>query len=364
MLKRIQFIVDHLAMHQSVRAFVLHRDEIYEDMAEALDDGDPILNFLMLRHERSLASRSAVVKAYSHIISRMGGGSFTAALDSVAPSTDLMVLDAAERTGHLPEGLRFLADSIRQQRIMKKALSSALVQPVALLGIVLSIMLGFAAFLTPILVQVLPVDKWPLPGRIVHGLSHAMYAHIGLIVPLTMLTLVSFVYSLPRWTGRSRVWADRVLPWSVYRDFNGALLLVAFSGQVRHGVGVKEALMSLRVSATPWMAWQISTILRRLDRYPDQPGKAMGTGLFAPELALRIEDFARRSSFELALHKVGQSVIERTTTRVKFAAAVGNQLLLILAGTLLALMIVGTMLIGQAARTETMSITTQRHQMR
>lgn len=355
---------DRIAMYFAVQEFLQRRDEIYDDMAEALDDGDPLMTFIMSRYERALATRSALASLYARILSRLSGGSFTTALTDMAPASDLMILEASERTGEMPDGLRFLADAVRQQRVMRKTLTGALAQPSVLFVIIMVIMLGFAAYLTPILVQVVPVEKWPLPGRIARNLSQTLYDHFWFLATLSLGGGSWFIYTLPRWTGRGRMWADRVLPWSVYRDFNGAMFLVAFSGQVRHGVGVKEALVSLRMTASPWLSWQIGHVLQRLDRFPDQPGKALNSGLFSPELALRIEDFARRSTFEVALHKVGQSVIERTTARVKVAAQVGNQILLMLAGGLLALMIVGTMLIGQAARTEAMSTVTQRPSMR
>jgi type II secretory pathway component PulF len=66
-----------------------------------------------------------------------------------------------------------------------------------------------------------------------------------------------FHYALPNWTGRARVFADRIIPFSVYRMWNGAGFLVSLAGLLRSGMALSRALLIIEQSATPWLRQRV-----------------------------------------------------------------------------------------------------------
>ncbi|WP_025860507.1 hypothetical protein [Acetobacter papayae] len=85
-------------------------------------------------------------------------------------------------------------------------------------------------------------------------------ATLGLIVLMIGTAFVAR-WSLPRLTGRVRVWLEVAPPWSVYRDIQGYLWICSFLAQCKIGVADVDVLENqAEDSRSPWLTERLTTL--------------------------------------------------------------------------------------------------------
>jgi len=105
----------------------------------------------------------------------------------------------------------------------------------------------------------------------------------------------------------------------------------------------------------------MSQVLSNLDRESATPAKAFNTGVLSEDLFDRVVDYGERSSFQVALSKIGNQSLTRVGKSVQLKAKVINYILLLVSGLLLALMIASVMLTAQQARVELATQSSSHH---
>jgi toxin coregulated pilus biosynthesis protein E len=162
--------------------------------------------------------------------------------------------------------------------------------------------------------------------------------------------LVAFGISINRWTGHKRAKLDNYLPYSIFRDYNGALFLTSLAAMMKSGAGVMESLRNLETLSTPWMKWHIQQMVGRLDQFSEEPAKALDTGSVPRAIMDRIIDYGKRSSFLEAMAMIGLDSLARTEEKLNKSANKINMFMMLIAGVLFILVIAGTMMTGLHAQ--------------
>jgi hypothetical protein len=340
------------ALWRGRRAFRKNRADFYEDLAEALDDKAVLVTELKKHVVRTHRRRPSLAALYSLWLRRMDKTDFSLALKGTVPPMDSLVLLSAENSGNLPYGLRFLSTTVRAVGKIKGSIVTAVAMPIIVSSMSYGMLVGFYKFMAPILEQIMPVKKWPGMGRFIYHLSGfvtdysiPLFAGVGGLIAL-------FIWSLSNWKGPARRKIDNYLPYSIYRDYNSAVMLVSLSGLMQSGSSLVGSLKSMRASSTPWMNWHIGQILVKLDREASQPARAFDTGVLPPYLFERVVDYGERSTFQEALNKLGKQTLERVEKSVATKSKALNYILLFISGVLMGLIIVSVMLTAQNARTQ------------
>lgn len=333
-------------------AFAKIRAEFYEDLAESLDDRAVLVDYLRKHMLRAQARGSGLAGLYALWLKRMDTLSFSAALKGTVPTMDSMVLLAAESSGNLPQGLRFLTYSVRSVAKIKGTITGAIAMPLVVGGMITGMLFGFGKFMVPILSAIVPVERWPSMGKIMYFLSR-MVTDYGLVVFGVVGSIIGgIVWSLPNWSGPIRKRFEGIMPFSLYRDYNSAVMLVSLSGLMQSGTSLVGSIKAIRASSPPWLGWHMSQVLHRLDTESAMPAKAFDTGLMPQDLYERVLDYGERSSFQGALKKIGNQALESLDKKVQKKAKIMNYILLLISGTLMALVIGSVMLTAQQARVE------------
>lgn len=334
------------------RAFRANRADFYEDLAEALDDKAVLVTELKKHVVRAHRRRSPLATLYSLWLRRMDKSDFSTSLKGTVPPMDSLVLLAAENSGNLPYGLRFLSTTVRAVAKIKGSILSAVAMPIIVTSMTYGMLVGFYEFMAPVLEQIMPLKFWPAMGRFIyHVSSFATNYSLPILVVVGGL-IALFIWSLSNWKGPMRRRIDNYLPYSIYRDYNSAVMLVSLSGLMQSGASLVGSLKSIRSSSTQWMNWHISQILSKLDRESAQPARAFDTGVLPPDLFERVVDYGERSTFQEALDKLGKQTLERVEKSVAIKSKTLNYLLLAVAGGLMGLIIASVMLTAQSARTQ------------
>ena len=328
----------------ALRQMRKNRADFYYDIAGALEDRVPLFTILRKYEARARTRNPGEALVYMDMIRALGPGSLTEALRDLAPSNELIMIDALQSVGDatMAEGLKFLSSTVEKTDAMVDTARKAIIYPMILV-VLFSIMLtGFSVFIVPILTELLPPEKWPFLGRVLYWISQ-MIIHYGIFIALTVIGLViAFFYSLPRWRSDLRKKFDQILPYSFYRDFSGAMLIVALASLMRTGVSLRSSLERSMHYSSPWMRMHLREILKNLAKARTTHfGQAFQTGVLNQYLEDRVQDASERRNPVAAFVKIGVGSIDRVIATIQKSAARLSSIILIFCGIVLFIMMAG-----------------------
>jgi type II secretory pathway component PulF len=341
------------ALYESMArsSFQSHRADFFMDLASALEDKSDLVSEIANLHRRAEErGQKGKMMLYGRWMRGLDSGVLTEAIKDDIPKTDLMILSAFETAGRLPEGLRFLSKTVLLSAKMKSTIQVAVSGPIIVLCMIGGILALHAYMLTPVLEQIYPVEHWPLPGRILYPVAMFVRNYGLYLAAFIVMLLIAFKISIAKWSGAFRGKLDEFIPYSIFRDYNGALFLTSLAALMKAGSGVMESLNQLKSMSTPWMQWHIKLMLTRMDMSASEPAKALDTGCLPREVMDRIIDYGRRSSFLDAMNMIGLQSMERTEEKIKKSASTLNMVMLLLVGALFGIVILGTVMTGLNAQ--------------
>lgn len=333
-----------LAKSQARKELRKNRADLYYDLAASLEDRVPLFTTFRKYESRARRRNPSEALVYMDMLRALSSGSLTRAMQGIAPDTELMMIDALQSSGDskMAEGLRFLSLTVEKTDAMSEAARKAIRYPLSMLLVFAAMLTGFSLQVVPILTGLLPPEKWPLLGRILYALSQLISNH-GILIAVSIVGVFSaFFYSLPRWVGPWRVRADRFLPYSFYRDFSGAMLIVALSTLMRSGVSLRSSLDRSQAYSTPWMRFHIRRILKTLAR-ANTPnfGEAFKTGVLNQYLEDRVQDASERRSPVEAFVRIGTGSIDRVIAEISKSAGRLSSGIMVACGIVLFIMMGG-----------------------
>lgn len=343
-------IGDRINNYFAVKAFRNTRETFYEDLADAVKDSELLSVFLNIRKARAVKQKDPLAPLYQKWLTRMNkrGGRLSYILQGSAPDSDLMVIAAIEDKGNLAEGLRFIASTIKDQRLMANALKGAIFMPLIVSIIMMVFMVILSVFVIPVFAEIASPEKWNGIGQIMYAISYSV-TNFGIFLLAAILGAVWwFAWSLNNWVGDRRQMLDRYLPYSVYRDYTGSIFMVSLASMLHSGDTLVRALEQLKRTAPIWLKWHINKILKNINRTSGNYGEAFATGVFSKELTNRLVDLSRRSSeFDKVIARIGIEGVLKVRTAVEESAKKLNVVLIAVLGGCLAFMLVGTLLTAQ-----------------
>lgn len=337
-------VIDSILVHMAAKQLRQRRADFYFDLASALEDKVPLFTILRKQEARARQTSRGEALLYRQMLRRAMNGSLSQALSDVVPTAELIMIDAIQGSGDasLAKGLYFMSDTVEKIDRMMRTIKKAILYPCLLLIIFSALLTGFSLFAVPVLADLLPPEKWPALGRVLYSVSYAISHHGWLMAVAVVTAIVLFARSLPRWQGPLRRRLDRLPPYSLYRDFSGAMLVVSISSLMRTGVSLRSSLERASRFSSPWMRWHIRQVLTRLSsEQATQFGEAFATGMLNPTMEHRIQDASERRDPVAAFVKIGVGSIDRIDRSIEASAAQLNGLLMAMAGVILGCMMLG-----------------------
>lgn len=336
--------LDWLLMHNAARHLRRQRADFYFDLASALEDKVPLFTTLRKYETRARQRSRGQALLFQRMLREAMGGSLSQALAGVVPPSELVMIDAIQNgsDGALAQGLYFLSDTVEKVDKMFRTMKKAVVYPVVLLIVFSALLTGFSLFAVPVLTELMAPEKWPLIGQALYAVSQTI-RHYGAFIAVGLVAAIAaFAWSLSRWQGPVRRWLDKRAPYSLYRDFSGAMLVVSLSSLMRTGVSLRSSLERAARFSSPWMRWHLRQILARLStEQAVQFGMAFSTGVLSRAMEDRVQDASERRDPVAAFVKIGVGSVDRIDRGIGESAARLNSLLIAIAGLTLAFMMLG-----------------------
>jgi toxin coregulated pilus biosynthesis protein E len=343
-------IKEKISNYFAVKSFRDTREVFYEDLADAVKDGELLSAFIGIRKARAVKQKDPLAPLYSKWLIRMNkkGGRLSHILNGSAPESDLMVISSIEDKGNLSEGLKFIASTIKDQRGMSRAIKGAIFMPAIVSIVMIAFMVILSVFVIPVFAQIAPPEKWAGIGKAMYIISYSV-THFGIFLLAGVVAAICwFSWSLNNWVGPRREFLDQYLPYSVYRDYTGSIFMVSLASMLHSGDTLVRALEQLKKTAPLWLKWQINKILKNINGTSRNYGEAFAVGVFSRSLTNRLIDLSRRSSeFDKVIARIGIEGIVKVRTAVEESAKKLNVVLIAVLGCCLAFMLVGTLLTAQ-----------------
>ncbi len=292
---------------------------------------DDALGGMYARLEGKKDPRRAVWKEWVQGIRE--GKRYSALIAEFVPPAERVMIAAGETTGRLHEGFKMAGYTAEAIKRIRSAARSALAKPAMLIVMFMVVTLFTSFKMVPTMLTIAPdVDSWPLIARSLHSYAAfirgpGVYAFAAFII----FAIVVFK-TLPGWTGRPRHWLDKKLPpWTVYRQFQGASLLITLAALAKAGNPVDVSLKLIRRISPPWMCWHLDQAIRAMAEGA-KPAKALDTGLLNDETMGDLTDYDNAGSFTDAIEAVGTDVIEDTIERVTRTSEVIGYVVMFMVG--------------------------------
>lgn len=336
--------LDWLQLRAAARRLRRRRGDFYYDLASALEDRVPLYTILRKLEARARQRSRGDQLLYRRMLRAAMGGSLARALQGVMPPTELLMIDALQGGGdeRLSEGLHFLSGTVDKVDGMFRAVRKAVAYPLLLLGAMAAILVAFSLHAVPVLADLIAPDRWPPLGRALHAVAWTI-RHQGLALGAAIVGAGAlFAWSLPRWQGPWRRRLDGLPPFSLYRDFSGAMLMISLSSLMRAGVSLRASLERASRFSAPWMRWHLRQILYRLSASESaQFGRAFATGVLSPAMEERVQDASERRDPVAAFVRIGIGSIDRLQLGIADSAARLNGALMVAAALLLLFLLGG-----------------------
>jgi type II secretory pathway component PulF len=320
------------------------RGEFYQDLAAALEDRVSIFTVLKGYEARARRRNPSTARMYLEMMKAMEKEGLANALQPIISPTELIMLDAIQNSGDasLAKGLFFMSDMCDKLDKMSRVMRKAVTYPILLLILFSAMLVGFSIFAVPVIESLLPVEKWPPIGKIMHAVASTVRNSGVWIAGTAVFLLIAFMRSLSRWQGPVRRTLDNYPPYNVYRSYTGAMLIVSLSSLMRTGVSLRGSIERAMKFSSPWLRWHLRETLRALSSgNATQFGAAFRTGLLTPDMEDRVQEASERRDPVAAFVKIGVGSLDRIARSVEDAAGKLNNLLIVLTGLGLGAMIMG-----------------------
>lgn len=306
-----------------------HRLSMYRQFARFAQRGYDVKAPLETMHERAIKRGRSTAVVYEEWLRGVNEGKrFSDILADYAPAAERMAVSSGEETGQIGQGFQMAAYIVESNNRLRGALVSTLAYPTLLLGVFIALLVFISALLIPQLEEMLPVEFWPPISAALHWIATGLQKYGLLLLGAFVVGSTAAVLSLPYWTSPVRRYLDRSLPpWTIYRDIQGGLLLVALSGVVAAGAPIDDALRRLRRTASPWMAAHLDEMIGNVAQGLT-PARAMETGLMSDVLMDELIAYDRAGDLASAIEFLGRDAIDLVIGRIRgIAAAIGVALM-------------------------------------
>ena len=253
-----------------------------------------------------------------------GGATFGQALKPWIPQDEFMAIEAIEGSSDFAGNLKEFLFLAEKQKGIRGKIIGGLLYPAFLLSIVTGVIFYFGATVVPVLSGILPPERWAGAAYVLYLLSIFATDYILWVVGAVLLSIPVIVWTLPRWSGKSRIYADKLPFYSTYRMYTGINFLTSVAALAKSGMSVTGAIERIRSNANPYVRMRVDKILRRMLN-GDNFGSAMyraGTGWPDTTMALNIKVFAETQDLSEHMSRMAKDWLNDSEKSVEASMSV------------------------------------------
>lgn len=261
------------------------------------------------------------------------GMNFGYVLAPYIPSAEAILIETGANSGRLVEALFNAADTVQQQTKVKDAIIKNSAYPAILVCMLIAALTLSSNMVIPTFAEILPIESWQGPAYYVAQASEIIRDYGIFIGVVLVLIVVVIAFSLPRWTGRERLHFEGVVPWSLYKMWQGSSFLLAVAAMMQAGVKLDEvSLARISKNADPYLRQRVNA-LRKYILSGYNLGEALhmaGYDFPEDELIADLRIYAKLRDFDKNLIRITRTWVGDLVERVEVTMRGLNLVVLVL----------------------------------
>lgn len=317
-----------------------NRIVLYTILADLIDEGVPLFDALTLINSdegHKVYGNSFITKLDTIIRKMKNASSIAEVLTDLVPPQDLLIINAAEKTGQLSKGLRMIIRILKLNSQIKTLIIHSLLPPVILFFVILCVIMGYTQEVFPTFISVLPLAEWPYVTRLLYDFGGYLVSGGLITITLVILSICILVYSsmpILRGSVRTNI-LDNIPPYNYYKDIQLGLFLRMLSSLLVTGVPMMEAIDLMKYKSSPWLGSHLQTFTQNMKlgkSYKD----ALDTGFMSNDILLTIKVYSGLDAFSEVVSKMADKSEESLISKInKLSTIMKNTSLIVLASVVL-----------------------------
>lgn len=303
---------------QKFRFGLKKRISLYDRLSSFLDASIPIvdaIDTIAARYAKNSDARANVLGNWSQGMA--AGMRFSDAVKPWVPASEHMLIAAGESGKGLVVGLMEASHLSKASAKAKATIIGGSIKPLVLFLLLFLLFVGVRLKMVPIMLELLPLEKWPSGGKMLYALSDFITNDLWVFIILFIVLGIVIAKTISRWTGPVRDKFDKLPPWSVYRIYQASSFLVGLSCLMEAGIPLHDALSVMYDNGSPWLRVHLGRMLSSLQRMGENHGAALNTGMLDSETAGDVEDYSKLQNFTEAIHTIGDDSLQRSVGRIQ-----------------------------------------------
>jgi type II secretory pathway component PulF len=310
-----------------------YRETRLDVAAKGLRNRETLLERLTTLEKRHRYRKSVAWLVFHAMARRMvAGDDFASAIRPYIPTDEYALLEiagASTQEDAAVRGLELAEMAANAKGVLASTTSLQMAYPALLIVYMYGFCMLFGGTIFPAVADSTPVSQWSPFAQWLFALDTFSYQYWWLSGSIVAGAVITYFYTLRRWTGELRNQVDAMpLMWRNRRDLRAALLIVSLAGLFDSNLTLRASLDRLTRTADPWLKWHLNRMSRRLTQRPDQTMRALDTGIFSEVVMDTISDAAGRDQFVQAIKSLGRYSLDRVVATVRRNARITHYVLM------------------------------------
>lgn len=310
------------------------RERLYRKLGQLLKNGvsldRSLLQIATIEEKRGKQATALLLRRWRTSIEN--GVNFGQCVTAFVPAGESLLLETGSNSGRLQESFVNAAECVAQQRRVKSAIIRSGSYPALLLTVLIAALALASYNIIPAFGEVLPIEQWQGSAAMVASIAMTIQSK-GLWILASLIGLIFLIsFSLPRWTGKTRRFVEKIVPYSIYRMWQGSAFLLSVASLMSSGVKLDDnALRRIAANASPYLKERIFAIARQLSAGLNFGDALAATNMEFPdgELIDDLRIYATLKGFETNLYQITNEWIGEVEEKVVAAMKVLNTVALV-----------------------------------
>ncbi len=319
-----------------------------EDLATLIEDGVPANKAIDVlgRLQKKESGTKRLIDAISQKIAQ--GRSIAEGMVGWLPQHIVELIRAGETGGTLGGNVRVAAEALGRSNSTLASLFSSLTYPIVVLITGIFVLIYMNGSIFEQFAAIKPVSQWPSQGQQLVAIAN-FFTNYWLVLIIGMVVFgVAIAKLLKDTIGPVRTVIDQIPVLKVYRITTAARFMETLGLLISNGVVFKQSLRIMQSQASPYLAWHLMLMERRLSRGQSNIAQVLDTGMVSEGDVIRLMAIADAKGFEHALVRLGRQAAEDSAAAIgKFGKVLGGIMLGIGAG-LAGFMVTGIYAVGSS----------------
>ncbi|MBR3665379.1 MAG: type II secretion system F family protein [Lachnospiraceae bacterium] len=311
------------------------RQRVWNKLSVQIDNRMSLDDSLVQLYRHAKETKSPLEEIYDHILKTIARGhTLGEALKNAATMDEITLINSAQTSGKLAEGLKFAAKVLDAKGKIKKALLENLTSPILMFIACLAMLILISVQVIPQLAMVSDPSTWEGSSWLLYTICSFVTSPFGIGFGIFLLVaLVLICISFTRCTGRLRRFLDNHLPWSIYRMSVGTGWLYTISIRMSAGHQLAKILESMAQTPSRYLREIVNEILKH-SRHGENFGFALtksGMNFPSKEVVDDLQIYASMPGFQDQLIKLADTWLNQGVVEVqKLASKIGTAVYLII----------------------------------